>query len=312
MGDSGFINFRKEDFQTDEGVAQLNRILNLLAINLPGDTENIRIYSGYGSPEGVVTAGIGSIYMRADGSTGTSVYQKESGTGNTGWVANANLTLPLSVANGGTGQNFSSGALGSLIYFSNTGVMSLLSPGASGSKLYSLGAFDPPEWQDNNEGIRLIDQVVLSGSTATTGGISITTNARYKIFIEISNATGSSNTISMTFNNDTSGNNYEWLNTNITIAASPAQTHTGSITGNLINLATIRLSNGELVAEIDLSTYTPVFNTRLFGSGIFYDTSAVHNRLFVAGSYNGGTPTSFEVFGGGNISGNVWLYKLAD
>lgn len=42
---------------------------------------------GSGSPEGVVTAPIGTYYSRTDGGTGTSLYVKESGTGNTGWVA---------------------------------------------------------------------------------------------------------------------------------------------------------------------------------------------------------------------------------
>ena len=45
------------------------------------------IYAGSGSPEGAVTAAIGSIYQRSNGSTDTAVYRKESGTGNTGWVA---------------------------------------------------------------------------------------------------------------------------------------------------------------------------------------------------------------------------------
>jgi hypothetical protein len=43
-----------------------------------------------------VTAGIGSIYRRTNGGTGTTIYRKESGTGNTGWVASAN---------GGTGAS---------------------------------------------------------------------------------------------------------------------------------------------------------------------------------------------------------------
>lgn len=42
---------------------------------------------GSGSPEGVLTGAIGSTYRRTDGGTGTSFYVKESGTGNTGWVA---------------------------------------------------------------------------------------------------------------------------------------------------------------------------------------------------------------------------------
>jgi hypothetical protein len=39
-------------------------------------------YSNYN-----VTAGVGSLYTRANGGTGTTLYIKETGTGNTGWVA---------------------------------------------------------------------------------------------------------------------------------------------------------------------------------------------------------------------------------
>jgi len=46
-----------------------------------------RWISGTGSPEGVHTAVIGSLYSRTDGGAGTSLYVKESGTGNTGWIA---------------------------------------------------------------------------------------------------------------------------------------------------------------------------------------------------------------------------------
>lgn len=42
---------------------------------------------GDGSPEGVITAGIGSVWHRTNGGAGTSLYVKESGAGNTGWVA---------------------------------------------------------------------------------------------------------------------------------------------------------------------------------------------------------------------------------
>jgi hypothetical protein len=48
---------------------------------------DVRITSGTGSPEGVVSAPVGTTYHRTDGGTGTTVYIKESGVGNTGWVA---------------------------------------------------------------------------------------------------------------------------------------------------------------------------------------------------------------------------------
>jgi hypothetical protein len=44
-------------------------------------------FKGTGDPENAVTAPIGSIYSRKDGGALTSFYVKESGTGNTGWVA---------------------------------------------------------------------------------------------------------------------------------------------------------------------------------------------------------------------------------
>ncbi len=43
--------------------------------------------SGTGSPEGVVTAPVGSLFTRTDGGADTTLYRKESGTGNTGWAA---------------------------------------------------------------------------------------------------------------------------------------------------------------------------------------------------------------------------------
>lgn len=46
-----------------------------------------RIQTGTGSPEGAVTAPVGSIFLRDDGGASTTLYVKESGAGNTGWIA---------------------------------------------------------------------------------------------------------------------------------------------------------------------------------------------------------------------------------
>jgi hypothetical protein len=45
------------------------------------------IMTGTGDPNGVVTAMIGSIYLRRDGGAGSTLYVKESGSSNTGWSA---------------------------------------------------------------------------------------------------------------------------------------------------------------------------------------------------------------------------------
>jgi hypothetical protein len=61
---------------------------------------------GTGSPEGAVTATVGSVYSRLDGGADTTIYVKESGSGNTGWVAISGdqlITLTGDVTGSGTG-----------------------------------------------------------------------------------------------------------------------------------------------------------------------------------------------------------------
>ncbi|WP_299078708.1 hypothetical protein [uncultured Paraglaciecola sp.] len=49
--------------------------------------------TGSGSPEGVLTAAVGSTYRRTNGAEGTTFYTKKSGVGNTGWVAQTNWDI---------------------------------------------------------------------------------------------------------------------------------------------------------------------------------------------------------------------------
>lgn len=46
-----------------------------------------RTQYGAGSPENVVTASVGTLYLRSDGGANTTLYVKESGNAKTGWVA---------------------------------------------------------------------------------------------------------------------------------------------------------------------------------------------------------------------------------
>ena len=52
-----------------------------------GGFVHVKYLSGTGSPQGVKTAPVGSMYTRTDGGVGSTLYVKESGTGNTGWAA---------------------------------------------------------------------------------------------------------------------------------------------------------------------------------------------------------------------------------
>lgn len=71
----------------DHGAHEGNVYFRLVGFEWFRIITNNLIKTGVGSPEGVVIASIGTIYIRTDGGTNTTFYIKESGTGNTGWVA---------------------------------------------------------------------------------------------------------------------------------------------------------------------------------------------------------------------------------
>jgi parallel beta-helix repeat protein len=60
---------------------------NNSGLSTPYLMNSIRYLAGTGSPEGVHAAPVGSQYARTDGGAATCLYIKESGAGNTGWVA---------------------------------------------------------------------------------------------------------------------------------------------------------------------------------------------------------------------------------
>ncbi len=80
--DGTFVQYDRELYPTQNIYLSANKVL---FIGTPG------IYSGSGSPEGVTTAPTGSIYMNTAGGTDTTMYTKNSGAGNTGWVAVDNV-----------------------------------------------------------------------------------------------------------------------------------------------------------------------------------------------------------------------------
>lgn len=216
----GFISLGPSDLTSAAGVAKLNNMLQALFQNSPGDGVSISDFTGYGSPEGVLAAGIGATYRRIDGGVGTSYYVKSTGTGNTGWVAmTSSPVLPLSVANGGTGGDFSATAQGSVPFFSGTGVLSALGAGTSGFFLQTQGTSANPVWAAvPSQYFSLVSTTVLS-TVSSTGSIAISKGHIYFVKFNFINFSGTS-TIRLNFNGDTGGN-YSFINIlNTTSAAS--------------------------------------------------------------------------------------------
>ena len=68
----------------------LSRELRRLEGELQGDyvfANGVLMATGRGTPESNLSAPVGSMYLREDGGANTTLYIKESGTSNTGWIA---------------------------------------------------------------------------------------------------------------------------------------------------------------------------------------------------------------------------------
>ncbi len=70
-----------------DGKVFVHNVSGTVGVYLGATTSAPGIFTGTGSPEGVVTAVIGSMYTNQSGGASTTLYIKTSGSGNTGWTA---------------------------------------------------------------------------------------------------------------------------------------------------------------------------------------------------------------------------------
>ncbi len=76
--------FSRDDPAGDELEARLQDVFDVLAQQVT-PLQGL-LFMGTGSPETVITASPPALYLNRSGGAGTTLYVKESGTGNTGWI----------------------------------------------------------------------------------------------------------------------------------------------------------------------------------------------------------------------------------
>lgn len=101
--------------------------------------------TGAGSPEGVIVGTVCDVYARTDGGAGTTLYIKETGTGNTGWVPVGAVSGIVPVPNGGTGV--ATLAAHGVVIGNAAGVVAVSGAGTAGQVLTSNGAAADPTFQ---------------------------------------------------------------------------------------------------------------------------------------------------------------------
>lgn len=111
---------------------------------------SIHLSQGAGSPEGSVSAPVGSVYLRADGSAGATVYVKESGAGNTGWTA---LGAASSVSNAYTNGEAGPITQGQVVYISAGNTVKLAVAGADDALSRGFGVVVPASIASGVQGL---------------------------------------------------------------------------------------------------------------------------------------------------------------
>ena len=162
----------------------------------------------------------------------------------------------------------------------------------------------------------ILSSTTTVSAATTSSSITIATNKVYKLFITLEAAASAETTVLFTINGDISGTDYQYVNTKVTIEASPAETHTGSAgaaTGIL--LGAIRQDNGFIIGEYLLNTYqnqtsTTSYNVQLVGSSIQFNQVGTESRVDTTGLYAPSAPTSFTINADQNFDATISLYEI--
>jgi len=247
--------------------------------------------SGTGSPESSVTAPVGSIYTRTDGGASTTLYVKETGTGNTGWAA-FGATSGSSLPSGGTvGQFIENSGSGSGSWSSNMDdvILGATSPAAGTFTTLTGTTFvGLPASSTSAAGI-----VQLTDSTSTTSSVLAASATAVKAAKDAADAAGglpSGGTVGQIIENTGSGTggwtsnlddiiigattplaaNFTTLGTSGTATFGAGLTTQGDIVANLDSLRSIGSTS---VRFLKVWTDTTAAGTLLIGAGSITDSS---------------------------------------
>lgn len=138
-------------------------------------TSGPRMMSGTGSPEGAVTAPVGSIWFQTDSTVGVSHWRKASGAGNTGWVVMEGDTgrrgLSAGLLNGWTGT-LSVQRIGYMVTLLG---VAMSGTGASSNTMYTLPTgFRPADEFAIIGRFAIGSNTTVMGTMRTTGNVDVT------------------------------------------------------------------------------------------------------------------------------------------
>lgn len=96
---------------------------------------------GTGSPEGVVVATVGKLYLQTDGANGEVLWRKASGVGNTGWRGTSDIAFPIATV---TGAYLATALDRTILGDASGGVVTVTLPpkASAGGRIYTIKKID--------------------------------------------------------------------------------------------------------------------------------------------------------------------------
>ena len=297
---SGYRPLSSGMLATPQGVEALNSMFRILFQNLPGDTNDRRILYGYGTPEGNVTAGIGAIYMRLDGGAGTAIYAKESGSGNTGWVA-MDVVGVIPLSRGGLGVALSDPNADRILFWDDgADQFEFLTVGdrltLSGT---NLSADNQNSLADSNETINVTE----------TGDLTVSVGKSYRLSFALKQHLSNSGTIFLRFNNNSS-TNYGWQRTDKYGSGTVA--NQGNNSDTEIEIASVQnlVANNWIIGNLNITSGPSGALASVFGGYTYNATTNGRTQCIIGGEY-GGDITSVEFISSQQLQiANTYLYEF--
>lgn len=201
---------------------------------------------------------------------------------------------------GGIEANISAIAKGGVLSGTGTGSMGITTVGTNGQILKAdSSAGGGISWADGF----VLDTSQTPSSATASGDMTITTGTWYLVIFNLT-MDGSSSTISVRFNNDSTGNDYKFVRHGYSSGGAIDDSQTSQ---NEIDIGTVD-ANSFIMGSFFIRHQAGV-TSWCYGSATYLASSNVTFNDF-SGQYAGGSPTSVELVGTNTFSGNVYLYKL--
>lgn len=245
-----------------------------------------------------LTGGVTTVGNAATVVTNANLTGIVTSTGNATAIADAAIAL----------AKLANGTAGNVVTYSAGGAIAVAATGTSGQILTSNGAGAAPTFQTPAGGSDLTLVSVTSGSGTNTGDITIAADNHYKVIFSF---TGNpvNTSVTLAFNSDTTGTDYQYWRITRTFSGTPTVTTTGSSGAASVPVSDDINNGDQLVGAMEINTWDNLADANNFAGFKLWGEGHSNDSTELMGQYTAAAVTNFEFQFSTTTDYNVYLYR---